>query len=85
MSMAAEALTGKVVDIIAGIANRPAAETSAGHSLAEDLGIDSILMLELLARLEEEFGFELEIDDLRPEKLRSVEAVVRFVREKAGS
>jgi acyl carrier protein len=54
-------------------------------SLVDDLYVDSIKFLELLAVLEETFGFELGIDDLRPELFHTASAVVQFVQRRLHS
>lgn len=44
-----------LVEEVAGILDRPAAQLSAGLHLQHDLGFDSVMMLQLLGRLEDRF------------------------------
>jgi acyl carrier protein len=79
-SITVEQLEQKVIRILADLAKRAPEDLSPQDSLIDDLGIDSIQFLELFATLEEEFGFELEVNDLRPELFRSVRSVFEFVQ-----
>ncbi|UNK18926.1 acyl carrier protein [Paenibacillus sp. N3/727] len=74
-----------VISIIAQCCNKEVSEIQLDHSLANDLGVDSIQFLELLFALEEGFGFQMEVDDLHPEKFRSVQSVIRFVAGKIAA
>ncbi|WP_238651847.1 acyl carrier protein [Paenibacillus piscarius] len=85
MSTEHEDLIFKVRDTIAAVAKRLTSEVELDHALVDDLGIDSIQILELLAALEDTFGFELEVDDIHPESFRSVQAVLHFVERKVAS
>lgn len=85
MSTQHEDLFIKVRETIAAVAMRPTSEVELDHALVDDLGIDSIQILELLAALEDTFGFELDVDDIRPESFRSVQAVLHFVERKVAS
>lgn len=49
-------------------------------SLSEDLGLDSLSMVSLLVRVEEEFGFELLESDLNPAELQTAGDVIRLVQ-----
>ncbi|QMV43955.1 acyl carrier protein [Cohnella cholangitidis] len=72
----------KVKEIIAAISSRDAASLQMGDVLADGLGVDSVRFLELLAVIEEEFRFDLGVDDIRPELFRTVRSVVYFVKER---
>ena len=48
----------------------------------EGLGASSIATLEVVAALEEEFGFEVNDDDLRVELFESVNSLVEYVESK---
>ncbi|KOP65267.1 hypothetical protein AMS62_08410 [Bacillus sp. FJAT-18019] len=74
-----------VIATIARCCNKEVSEIRLDHSLANDLDVDSILFLELLFALEEEFGFQMEVDDLHPEQFRSVQSVIRFVAGKIAA
>ena len=49
-------------------------------SLVDDLGADSLDIVELVMAMEEEFG--LEIPDEEAEKIKSVSDVVKFIQER---
>lgn len=74
----------EVIHIIAQLCKREVTEIAKYQSLANDLAVDSIQFLELLSTLEEHFGFEMEVDDLQPERFRSVQSVIHFVLGKTG-
>ena len=49
-----------------------------------DAGVlDSMAFVELLVRLEEEFGIEVPFDSLEIDNFRSIEHIARFVEERA--
>lgn len=52
-------ILGKVSTIVADVAECDAAEVQAESSLPNDLGIDSLMGLEILVRVEKEFGVKL--------------------------
>ncbi|MEK3758313.1 phosphopantetheine-binding protein [Paenibacillus sp. FSL P4-0338] len=85
MSIEHEDILFKVRETIAAVAKRLTSEVELDHALVDDLGIDSIQILELLSALEDTFGFELDVDDIRPESFRSVQAVLHFVERKVAS
>jgi|GEM_PF-3061259 len=85
MSIEHEEMFLKVRETIAAVAKRPTSEVELYSALVDDLGIDSIQMLELLSDLEDAFGFELDVDDINPESFRSVQAVLHFVEHKVAS
>ncbi|MDF2921698.1 MAG: phosphopantetheine-binding [Paenibacillaceae bacterium] len=68
--------------VIARITRRDPSAIQQGHSLGNDLDIDSLQLLELIAQLEETFGFEVEPEELEPEHFRSVQAVTHYVERK---
>lgn len=53
------------------------------QNLREDLGLDSLALIELLFRVEEVFDMEIPDSDLQ--KFITVGDVVRYVEEKIGS
>ena len=59
----------------------PDDETLFGDGLAAD----SIVLLEIIAALEEEFGFEIDDDDLRVELFNSVDSIAAYVRVKIAT
>lgn len=71
----------KVKHIIVEQLGVDAEEVKAGASFVDDLGADSLDVVELVMALEEEFG--LEISDEDAEKLASVEQAVKYIEENA--
>ncbi len=53
-------------------------------SLLENSIIDSTGVLELIAHLEGTYGFRVTDDELIPENLDSVDAIVQFINEKSA-
>jgi acyl carrier protein len=72
----------QIMDLLAEICKRGVETIRINDSLVDDLGIDSIRFLEMLAELEEKFQFEMDVDDLRPELFRSVRSVIQFVKRR---
>ncbi|MEV0358344.1 acyl carrier protein [Nocardia sp. NPDC050697] len=58
----------RVRDMVAAMAPRPAAELTAEHRLIEDLGYDSLRLMELTVVLERTFG----LPGYKPEQLAGV-------------
>ena len=55
------------------------------QKLKEDLGIDSLSMVEMIVELEEKFDIEINESDLNPDELRTVEQIYELVgRYKEG-
>jgi acyl carrier protein len=54
-------------------------QISMDSMIVDDLGADSLDLVELIMRLEEKF--EVEIPDEHAEKIRTVEDAVSFIRE----
>ena len=54
-------------------------------SFIEEGVIDSVGVVELVAFLEETFGFRIEDEELIPENLDSVQRLVTFVQTKMGT
>ncbi len=74
----------KVLGTIASLCKRTPDALKLNDSLTNDLGVDSIQFLELLAVLEEIFSLELDVDDLRPELFRTIRSVIHFVEKRVG-
>ncbi|UGT61217.1 acyl carrier protein [Nocardia asteroides] len=58
----------RVRELVAAMAPRPAAELTAEHRLIEDLGYDSLRLMELTVVLERSFG----LPGYKPEQLAGV-------------
>ncbi|EFM12161.1 phosphopantetheine-binding protein [Paenibacillus curdlanolyticus YK9] len=79
----AHELEAKVKSILADILKCQAATIEADANLTTDLGMDSIQFLDMLANLEEQFGFELDVDDMHPDRFQSAQAIIRFIQGRA--
>jgi len=51
----------------------------------EGLGVDSIASLKIVFALEEEFGFEVDDEDLQVELFDSVHTLARYIEEKLAA
>lgn len=74
--MAAE-VESKVKEIIAEQLGVPAGDVTPEASFIEDLGADSLDIVELVMALEEEYGMEISDEDA--EKIRTVKDVVTYI------
>jgi acyl carrier protein len=72
----------KVKNIIVEQLGVDAEEVKPEASFVDDLGADSLDVVELVMALEEEFG--LEISDEDAEKLSSVQQAVSYIQKNAG-
>lgn len=57
-------------------------EIDSTASLIDDIGLDSIQVLELIVALEDEFGITLEDEDLSLELFKNVNSVAAYVGQK---
>jgi len=78
-----DALTVKVRAVIARELDVPESEALDSASLTEDLGADSLDLVELMMALEE--AFDAQISDEQARTIRTVGDAVRFVRELAAA
>ena len=60
------------------------ASFDADSNLIESGLIDSVGMMELVVWCEEEFGVEVDTDDLVPENFASVNAIAEFIERARG-
>ncbi len=72
------AVEDKVIDIIVDKLGVERSEVTPEAVFVDDLGADSLDLVELIMAMEEEFGFE--IADEEAEKLRTVQDVISFVK-----
>ncbi len=72
----------KVIDIIAQKLNLSKDQIKPEASFVEDLGADSLDLVELVMAMEEAFGMEVPDEDA--EKLRTVKDVIEYVKAKVG-
>jgi acyl carrier protein len=71
----------KVSSIVAEKLGVDRAEVTPDAVFIDDLGADSLDLVELIMAMEEEFGFE--IADEEAEKLRTVGDVINFIKARA--
>ncbi len=72
----------KVIDIIVEKLNVPREQVKPEASFIDDLGADSLDLVELVMAMEEAFG--MEISDEEAEKLRTVKDVIEYVKSRVG-
>jgi len=73
-------LEEKVIDIIVEQLDVTREECVLEASFIEDLGADSLDLVELIMEMEENFGIQISDDEL--EKIRTVQDVINFLRAK---
>jgi len=73
----------KMVEIIADQLSVDKSKVVPEASFVDDLGADSLDLVELVMAMEEEFG--MEIADEEAEKLLTVQDAINFVKERQGS
>jgi acyl carrier protein len=76
------AIEEKVIDIIVDKLGVERSEVIPEAVFVDDLGADSLDLVELIMAMEEEFG--MEIADEEAEKLRTVQDVINFVTSRAA-
>jgi len=72
----------KVVDIVVDKLGVDRSEVTPDAVFVDDLGADSLDLVELIMAMEEEFGFE--IADEEAEKMRTVQDVIKFIQARAA-
>ena len=72
----------KVIDIIVDKLGVDRSEVTPEAVFVDDLGADSLDLVELIMAMEEEFGFE--IADEEAEKMRTVQDVISFIQARAS-
>ena len=75
------AIEEKVTDIIVDKLGVERAEVVPEAVFVDDLGADSLDLVELIMAMEEEFGFE--IADEEAEKMRTVQDVINFIKARS--
>jgi acyl carrier protein len=72
----------RIADLVARVMKNPAlaGKVTASTDLINEIGIDSLQMIDFLLSLEGEFGVEVDFDSLDRQHLTSVEELCRFVR-----
>lgn len=82
--MADKTITERVAEIITGQLNVNAEQVTETARFVEDLGADSLDLVELIMAFEEEFKNEIggEIPESEAENLKAVGDVVKFIESK---
>ncbi|OGP72548.1 MAG: acyl carrier protein [Deltaproteobacteria bacterium RBG_13_58_19] len=71
----------KVIDIVVDKLGVERSEVTPDAAFVDDLGADSLDLVELIMAMEEEFGHE--IADEEAEKLRTVQDVINFIKSRS--
>lgn len=72
-------MTAKVTEIIAQQLSVPAEKIKGDTNIAEELGADSLDLVEILMSLEDEFG--ISIPDEAIPQIKTVNDIVKFITE----
>ncbi len=72
----------RVKEIIADQLGEPIENITPEKDFVQDLGADSLDVVELVMALEEEFGIEIPEDDA--EKIRTVGDAIEYIKQKLG-
>ena len=75
-----EDLESRIIEIIAEQLGMDSAEIESESMYVDDLGADSLDIVELIMALEEEF--EVEVPDEEAEKLLTIQQTVEYIRDK---
>lgn len=75
-------IVGKVKGMIAQQFGKSPEEIESEMSFIDDLGADSLDLVELVMSIEDEFGIEILDEDV--EKIATVQHAVDFIKEKQG-
>ncbi|MCL6623593.1 MAG: acyl carrier protein [Fimbriimonadales bacterium] len=73
----------RVKKVVATVAGRKEEEVTPNSSFTEDLGMDSLDVVQCVMDLEE--AFSIEIPDTDVEHIRTVSDAVNYIREKIGN
>jgi acyl carrier protein len=74
-----KSLEQRVIEIVVEQLGVSREEVTPEASFVDDLGADSLDLVELIMAMEEEFG--LEISDEDAEKIRTVQEVIEYIKE----
>ena len=72
-----------VIEVIARTCHAPTDEITLSSTLNDDLGVDSLTMIEIAVDVEDEFGMRIEDDHVAT--LETVGDVVALVRSSSGA
>ena len=72
----------KVINIVSEAANVEAGTIKAETSFVDDLNLDSLDMVEMMMKMEEEFGVEIPED--KTEDLKTINDVTKYLKDNAN-
>ncbi|MEE2671832.1 MAG: acyl carrier protein [Bdellovibrionota bacterium] len=75
-------IQSKVINIVSEAANVEAANIKAETSFVDDLNLDSLDMVEMMMKMEEEFG--IEIPEEKTEELKTIGDVAEYLKANAN-
>ncbi len=75
-------LQDKVIKLVSEATKVETSNITADTSFVDDLNLDSLDMVELMMKMEDEFGIEIPEDDT--EKLKTIKDVVSYLKSKQG-
>lgn len=78
MVMTEDEIYGCLAEIVAEVAEIPASSVTREADIADDLGVSSLLMVEIIISAEDKFSVEIPDDALKD--LRTVRDVVSYVQ-----
>ncbi len=78
--MADQAIVDKIIQALAEYLKRDAGTIKAAHHLRDDLGLDSMAVIELLYKIEETFDIQIPDQDLVG--LTTVDSVASYVEQR---
>ncbi|RCV60097.1 acyl carrier protein [Marinitenerispora sediminis] len=81
---ALDQLTTGIIAALAAMVRREPESMSTQTRLFEDLGFDSTTALELLMRLEDDFGFHADPETLAQHHFETIGSLTDYVLEQAG-
>jgi acyl carrier protein len=73
----------RVLEIIQEQLNLTGVELTEDSSLKDDLGVDSIDMVELVMAFEDEYGIEVSYEEIE-KKVKTVGDIIEFLREQGA-
>jgi len=78
--MTDRAIASKIIEALASYLKRDSASITEDHHLRDDLGLDSVAIIELLFKIEETFNIQIPDQDLP--KLSTVGSVAAYVHQR---
>jgi acyl carrier protein len=78
--MTDRAILSKIIEALASYLKRDTASITEAHDLRDDLGLDSVAIIELLFKIEETFNIQIPDQDLP--KLSTVGSVAAYIQQR---